>query len=287
MRERIGSDAKMANELRRLRMPTVERLLARILKPDFVLDRDYANLPVISDLRNDLAFQVAAPLSLTRLDYNPYDTLRWFETGRTGSAAALAPSASHLGRLLYRLPDFPLNWMDVASAPGDPPVALADANWPDIVRLFDEYRLAVRSEDLPAAEALLQTCLSLAPEQPLVLLELAKTQLALGGHSTAAHTLERFLAIEPDEAIGHYNLGLALLGAGEVAGALVAAERTVALAAESPWSYRLRGQARRDAGKLVSALQDYERARELAPDDISLLQEQAALLETLRGSGDD
>jgi len=38
---------------------------------------------------------------------------------------------------------------------------------------------------------------------------------------------------------------------------------------------------------LVSALQDYERARELAPDDISLLQEQAALLEALRGSGDD
>ena len=287
LRERLTGDEHMVAEFRRLRMPTVEHLMARILKPDFVLDREYVGVQVISDLRNDLAFQVGASLNLTRLDYNPNETLKWLADSGVRTGDTLAPIVTHLGRLLYQLPDFPVNWLNVTTGADETAVTLADADWAEIVRLFDEYQVAVRSGDLPTAQSLLKRCLALAGEQPLALLALGRTQLALHEHREASRTLEHFLAIEPNDPIGHLNLGYALLGEGQVSRALKIAQRTVVLAPDSPWAFQLRGQARRDAGKLLSALQDYERARKLAPDDISLLREQAALLELLRESGDN
>ena len=284
LHERVSTDVEMVAELRRLRMPTPQQFFARILKPDFVIDREYGGLPVISDQRNDLAFQVAASLNLTRLSFNPYDTQRWFETVEPSGGSFPTDGPAHLGRILYQLPDFPVNWLDIEVEANDPQVALAGVDWSEVVRLFDAYQLASRTGDHHAAQAHLQSCLDIAAEQPLVLLELGRTQRALGEHEQAARTFQRFLAVEPREALGFLSLGDALIATGEPRQAIQAAQHAIELQPNSPWGYRQRGQVLRDMGELVAALEDYNRAIEIAPDEIAFIKERAAVIARLQGT---
>ena len=281
----LAARPRISADLHRLRMPAPEHVLGRIVMTDAHIDAEYADRAVISDRRNDLAYQVAAPLSLTRLGYDPLAVLEALEQAGVTAAASLRPVLPHLGRLFYRLPDFPLNWLKVEVSPDGAPVALADADWAAVVRLYDQYRVAMLRSELERAESLLREALQIGPEQPLLLLALGRVQLTREAYAAAVQSFERLLRLEPDDAAAYLNLSHALRGSQDHPGALAAAERAVALAPDSPWGYRARGLVHIDAGRPLRALEDYEHALRLAPDAIELLAEKGALVERLATGG--
>jgi tetratricopeptide (TPR) repeat protein len=119
---------------------------------------------------------------------------------------------------------------------------------------------AGRAALLAEAERLLGICLALDPKQPLALLELAQTRLALGDEAGAARHLAAALQADPTLPLARAILGTLELRAGKTAAAQAAFAEARRL---NPLDFRIDlsvGEAYADKGMLPQAIASFKRA---------------------------
>ena len=116
------------------------------------------------------------------------------------------------------------------------------------------------------AAALLQQLLSLAGQQPGVLLEVARYYHFISQPDRAVAYLRRFVELEPEEAVGHLMLGQTLTLQRRFAEATAAFERGLQRAPNDAHGHRNLGLALRSQGQLDQSIDHFRRAVEIEPD---------------------
>ena len=198
MVERYGQQQSVVRDLQSIKVDSPISLLARIMKADASLRKEYADGPLISDQRNqfDRLFLFSNRLSAVTCDPREVHD---FVTGQSAELGVeVAAVINHLGRLRYRVPRFPL-----FAVVQDEGIALSGADWRRITNLEEAAARRVTREDSSGALHLLGGALELGPEHPGLLLltsgELAKT----GRFGVAEQRLREFQRLEPADAAGH------------------------------------------------------------------------------------
>jgi len=208
---RFFEDERVVEDLAGIGVHTPEALLARIVLTDADLRRRYAGREVIRDEHNDLARLFVDPLEPVVIDYEPRNVLALIR-GQDGELGdRMQGVLSDLGRVLYRVPDFPFATLSRAGA-GDSKEAIgqitgADVDWLEVGAILTDARLARAGKDPLAVERALRRALKLAPAQPALWLQLAQLAVARDDIVGALVPLQRFRSLEPDEIEGIARLG--------------------------------------------------------------------------------
>ncbi len=265
LERRFDDQPAAAADLRRMGINRPVSLLARIVHGDGSLRRRFGAGRVISDARNDLEFVFHERARQEVLAYAPAETLDDLDLSRLACAQELRAVMTHLGRLVYRVPDYPVTWLLRPGSPEQGTVPLADLDWSKRSQYLDgctRLRAAGRHEDV---REVLELALELNPQQPDVLLRLASIQIALGRPGDALATLAAFAEIEPDEEAGHRVFGVALWTLERREEAVAALRRAVAADPRSPDAHHALGGALLVTGSTEEGHRHLHRALELDP----------------------
>jgi tetratricopeptide (TPR) repeat protein len=214
LERRFDESASVRADLERLGLEKPLSLLARVVKGDRSLRREWSGRRGISDQHNDLEHQFLEGLQARAISYDPARMLDEIDAGRLRSSEELRGVVMHLGRLRYHVRGFPTGSLMTVQASSAAHVALSDVDWLEIDEMRENARKALLANQLLESSRWLRRGLALSDEQPNFLLKLGRVLIALGRHEDAIAPLERFQQIEPEEAIGYRQLGLALLGSG-------------------------------------------------------------------------
>jgi spermidine synthase len=228
MQDRFFESDRVVTDLKRIQVENPVDLVSRIMRTDASLRSEFADLPSISDQRNDLEHMYLTPTQIPMLAYDPIEVLNYVSPQIPGSAESVESVVTHLGRLRYHVPGFPV--FRVAS---NPEIALSDADWSRITMVIrDAQGMALAGDTRGAAAALIEA-LRLAPEQPAVLMILADLYSQLGAFGEAVRALQAFLQLEPDDVDGHILMGRALLADRDTERALVHFKTAIEYAPDS------------------------------------------------------
>lgn len=222
---RFGESGRVRADLARIAVHQPLDLLARILRTDARLRQDFAGARLISDQHNELDHLYLAPERLAYLPYDPREVLSVVAAQSPAVAGLLEPVLTHLGRLRHHVEGFPL----YAVAP-DPGIRLSEVDWRRSAGLQWQSEVLTTQGDTGRARQALEAVLALAPEQPAILLRVARLLIGAGQNGPAQDYLRAFQQIEPDDPTGFASLGDALQGAGEAGLALAQYERAGLLA---------------------------------------------------------
>jgi tetratricopeptide (TPR) repeat protein len=227
------------------------------------LRRSYDGERLISDRYNDLAHFFLDPRTPAVIPYDPLAALEDIDAGRLEAEDELRGVMSHLGRLRYRVPDFPARSLMTTRRPGAATneVALSDVDWREVDRLSRLYRgVSGRAEVHRRAEILEQILTLTDGQLPAAQLMLARERLRSARPRDALAPLQHFTRLEPNEAVGHYLLGIAQLRLERIDEAIAPLERALALAPDAADVHRSLGQAFRSKGERATAIDHYRRA---------------------------
>ncbi len=209
IRQRFDTMPHVVEDMRRIHVDEPLDLYARIVQTDGELRGHYGDADLISDENNHLEHLYLGPDQLPEIRYDPVEVLdevrrRWPEF-----ADEMEPVVTHLGRLSYRVPKFPLHQVRADSA-----VKYSTADWEALTKeqRYIERNLEV-GNTVKAVQALKQS-LQLAPEQPLPLLMLATAHLNEGRPAEAIDTARKFVRLEPEDPAGYQIVGSARLAQG-------------------------------------------------------------------------
>jgi spermidine synthase/tetratricopeptide (TPR) repeat protein len=254
LERRFLESPRVRNDLERLGVRTPTAFLARILKGNASLRREYSGQRVIRDARNDLAHLYLDPRQHAWVSYNPVEVLAELRNSELASIREVEAILMHLGRLTYHAPVFPTKVLANVASQGVHGVTLAEVDWQRIEMLQRRYDRSKRSRPGQQALSPLQTALELTGGQlPAALLEVGREQFRRGQTESAVRLLHRFVALEPREAVGYYLLGMALANLGEYGAAMESLERSVELAPE-------KGNTHWALGVVLSSQGELERA---------------------------
>jgi len=229
---RFYEQPNVVADLRRSETPKPLTLLARIVQGERALHANFGEGRVLRDVHNDLEFVFHDPRELEVIKYAPFEIAE-DETSLTG-AVELRDVLTHLGRLRYHVPRYPLPTLLTAQDIEQPRPRLSDVDWVLVMQLLQRASQLQAQGQFDAAYRAAEKALELAPEEPRGLLLMASLQVKLGLTSAALETREHFHRIEPEEAIGFGLLGAALLQDDRPAEAMVALARAVELDPRSP-----------------------------------------------------
>jgi tetratricopeptide (TPR) repeat protein len=233
LEERFGASEGARADLGRLKLEKPLSLVARVVRGDRSLRREWGEGRTISDQHNDLEHLFPARLSARAIAYDPQEVLEEVQAERLAMAPDLRAVVMHLGRLRYHAEGFPAGSLATVRSTNED-VALADLDWFEISRLSVAAGKAGRAGRPTVAIGLLQQALDLSDEQPQLLLVQASFMGNAGRHGEAVRLLQRFREIEPEEAVGHYGLGVALLRSGRSQEALASFEEALRLRPDWP-----------------------------------------------------
>lgn len=135
---------------------------------------------------------------------------------------------------------------------------------------------------LDAAEALYRQALTLVPDRPSVLVNLAAVLAANKRFVESAALCERALAVEPGNSGAIANLATCRHALGDGAGALELVERALAMQPDDPELHSNRAVILRDLRRLQEALASFDRALALRPTDVVTHANRAQVLAELR-----
>jgi spermidine synthase len=200
LERQFGASRRVADHLARLGVDSPVALLARVLEGDASLRRHFAGSRVIRDTHNDLAHFFLHPSRHGEVAFDPEDVLLEFDAAGLASAGELRGVMTHVGRLQFHAPGFPLTSLRALRREGGDRIALLDVDWDAVRKLEGEADGLIESGRRARARTVLLDALALAEEQPKLLRKLAYVELALGDRAAALDTLARFLALEPGDA---------------------------------------------------------------------------------------
>lgn len=225
---RLAGLPRVRAQLVDLNVDNATELLGRIVQTDAELRARYGSGRIVSDLRNDFEQLLQDPDERAVIAYNPKEILRYLRPLKLSSYAELEQVILHLGRLRYRVSNFPLESLATVRDTAGPTAAkLADADWGRIAELFKSYLVAAGSGNETQLEATLDGFLAIAPEQPEVLVGLAELQFTRKDYPAALGFLERAAEIEPGDPVIQIRAGRALMLSGRSPEALVQFERAM------------------------------------------------------------
>lgn len=214
LEQRLTDSPDIRRGLKRISIRTPLSFLSRIVQSDAQLRARYGGRGLISDKRNDLEYLFWDPSAPAIVPYDPLALLDDLGVDRLTGGSRLRQILSHLGRLDYRVPDFPCTSLKTLPPPRAGGVALADIDWCQVHALKLAYQVHLISNQHDQAEAVLLKLLSLNPEQPRVLIELARCRLRRRDFATALACIDQFRKIEPLAAEGFTERGRVLLALG-------------------------------------------------------------------------
>jgi spermidine synthase len=266
-------------DLDRLGVPSPQFLLARLIMLDSQIDAIAANAEIIHN-----NFDVPAPLSLPKLfarhqnwssivEYQPNIVAEQFKMMKSVEAArTLAPIVQHAGRLHYRVPDFPEVFLNAVVNRNDS-MKLTNLNWNEInrlraaanklVQLANNQDKQVKHKRINQAIVLLHQCLQASPEQPLILLDLARLHVQANQYTAAADALKTFVKIEPNQAIGYLSMSQLHQRSGHYDQALMTARKAATLTPMLPVIHKT-------IGDILMKLERYDEAAEAYSTAIEL-----------------
>jgi spermidine synthase len=228
MQRRFFESERVIADLARIVVQRPADLFARILRTDKSLRSEYSSGRQISDEHNDLEHLYMTPAQIPIIEYDPYEVLEFIFDQSPDLAESVAPILTHLGRLRYRVPRFP-----VFGVESDPSIALSDANWRQITMNVRRAQVMHRQGNTLEAIRNLIRVLQLAPAQPAALMVLADLYMQVNAYDEAAAALRNFQLLEPDESSGYIRMGDAFLGQGKSREALQQYQQAIALDPDS------------------------------------------------------
>lgn len=214
LERRLTASPAIRRGLKKISIRTPIAFLSRIVQSDAELRARYENRGRISDQRNDLEYLFWDPRAPAIIPYDPLSLIAKLDVDRLTHGPRLRQILSHLGRLDYRVPDFPCTSLSTLPASSSSRIALANVDWCRVHALKLTYQIRLISNQLAEAEAVLLELLSLSPEQPRVLLELARLRERRRDYATALACIEQFRRIEPLVAEGFSERGRILSALG-------------------------------------------------------------------------
>ena len=267
-----------------LRVGAAKNLFARIVMGPTELNERFGGGGIISDLRNDLAYETVDPRNPTLIPYDPIRVLQFLETHQLASFAALEASLSHLGRLRYLAPDFPMESLLAIDKTRRAQLTMGDASWRDIGSALNQYHRARNQGNQQQAINLLKTALEYAPEQPYVRLELAYRYLEQNAPELALAQLEGALILEPRSAEITLLVGHAHARLGQWAQALDAYRQSGTFRPSDARSFKGAGDALRELGQDLAAANAYQQALALEPTYVAAAKSYTHLMQALAGT---
>lgn len=206
---RLGGSGRAAGDLRALGIPGMVELLARWLASDRQLRERVGPGPTIVDERNDLDHLLRNAWQHAVIEYEPWGLLRDLRAERLALHDELRHATTHLGRLVYRVPDFPLK--SLLSVRPDPasPVGLAGMDWSIHHHLMGNVRRLQKYEDISLLADMLEALIHLSPELPWAQLQMARVFAGSGDRVRALQHVRLFQDLEPGDVDGS-RLRLAL-----------------------------------------------------------------------------
>lgn len=214
LEQRLAGMPRVGAQLAELRIDDATELLGRIVQTDAELRKAYGAGPVISDFRNDFEQLLPTPGDRAAITYNPRAVLRYLEPMKLSGYEELEGVLLHLGRLRYRVENFPLESLATVRETEPAGVALADADWRRIAELFKQSLLMEGADDRAQIRRLFEEFLAVAPEQPEVLMSFANFNLTQDDPWAAVPLLERAAEIEPGDPLIQTLSGRALMRTG-------------------------------------------------------------------------
>lgn len=283
---RFYEQPAVVTDLRRMGTTKPLSLIARVVQGDGALRRRFGAGRVIRDVHNDLEFLFHDPARSEVMSYDPFEVLAVAQAQHLTCTNELSDVLTHLGRLRYHVPRYPIPTLLTARDVAGPEVRLADVDWVQVARLLQQANRLRLEGRIEAAIAAARQALDLAPEQPGALLLLASLELRFGRTRAAAETLRRLQQIEPNEEASYRLLGMILARQGLHEKALAAMRRAVELDPYSPETHLALGGALIENGSLNEAIRHLRRALALAPDrtDIKRMLGIALVRQASRGS---
>ncbi len=268
--KRFYEQPTVTADLRRMGVTSPLSLIARIVHGDGALRRRFGTGRVISDAHNDLEFLFRKADQREVITYAPFDILTDIDAQTLACGNDLRDVLTHLGRLRYHVPGFPVATLLTARQTASAGVRLADVDWEQVTAKLARFSTLRSADDLRGAAGPLRDAIELAPEQPLLLLRLASLQLGLGQVRAAEQTLRRFGRIEPDQEIGYRLLGRALTGQGRLDEALAAFRRAVEVDPYSPEAHQALGTTLVGRGRRKKGIEHLRQALALSPGNEDL-----------------
>ena len=119
---------------------------------------------------------------------------------------------------------------------------------------------------LDQAERLYQEALTLAPDRPSIMSNLATAFVQSGKYEDARILCERLLQIEPDDEAALLALAGAFLGLERLDEALACSARALAVDPDSAHAHNNRGSILRELDRMDEALESFNRALDIEPD---------------------
>lgn len=252
-------------------------LQSRIVLTDAKLRGQFASGRVMTDQRNDLLLLFADPTKPTVIPYDPRVVLADMERMKLSASDQLKGVLMHLGRLRYHVPDFPRDTL--ATIPANANVTLADADWPKLDEL--RYAAAVAQHRGRAAdvEANLNRSLKLVPQQPQVLIDLARLYFETQRFEAALDPLAKLQAIEPLDTTGYHAMTETLIALKRFDEARVQAEHCVRLQPHRADLHILHANILAELRQTAAAIAAYNRALELDTFSLEAKTRRDALLQ--------
>ncbi|MHC4218996.1 MAG: spermidine synthase, partial [Planctomycetota bacterium] len=266
LEQRFYEQPAVTADLRRMRILKPLSLIARVVQGDATLRRNFGEGRVLGDTHNDLDFLFHDPADREVFGYDPIAMMTDIHAGRLACGDELRDVLTHLGRLRYHVPRYPTSTLLRGRDAVTEGVKLADVDWSEVIHRLEpisELQTSGRHEEAFRA---LQQVLDMAPEQPLVLLNLAAAQLGFGNTRGAFETLQEFRHLEPNAEIGERMLGQALWRQGRHNEAITALRRAVKLDPYSPDAQHALGDRLVASGNLEAGIDHLLRALELDPE---------------------
>jgi tetratricopeptide (TPR) repeat protein/spermidine synthase len=275
--QRFYEQPSVVADLRKLEIQRPLQLIARVVKGERALSRQFGDRRMISDQRNDLTYLFPRPLAPGMITYNPPEVLADIGVERLQMHEALRAVVMHLGRLRYAA-DFPYESLQTVRPDEAPGVMLTDVDWAAIQSIRErcsQLERAGRGGDASTVRrakeemiALFRRALAMAGEQPELLLALASSYADAGRHDDAITVLRRFQQIEPDDPAGYYGDGVSLIALQRYGQAIPLIRRALDLAPdEAPVHFAL-ASALESNGNLAEAEVHYRRAVTIDPDHV-------------------
>ncbi len=273
---RFDEQPSVVGDLRRLGIRGPVQIVARVVKGEESLSREFGGRRMISDQHNDLTYLFLKPLAPGVITYDPRQVLAEIGAPRLGMREALEAVVMHLGRLRY-VADFPYETLRTVRGDGAPDVGLAEVDWSAIQSIrarCAQLERVGRGGDASAGPAreqmidLFRQALAMADEQPELLMDLAGAHAAVGAHDAAIAVLQRFQSIEPDDPVGYFLHGLSLFASQRYGPAIPVLQRAVELSPDDAPAQFALALALESFGDVDEAEGHYHRVLEIDPDHL-------------------
>lgn len=257
IQKRFFEMPEVVNDLDRMLIDEPIDLFARIMQTDSELRENYADAGMISDQNNDLEHLFPGWDRIPVIKYDPLRILGEVAKDSPRIAAEMEPIVTQLGRLHYRIPDFPLYGVEPDSR-----VKYSDVNWKQVTRLKKHGIEMLSRNDREKAVKAFSDGLKIVPRHGLMLSFIGQMYLENNQPEDAETAFRRLLSDEANDASLYNYLAAALELQGRGQEALEAYRKALSFDADNEDA--LQGAARILAMHPAEELRDPVEALELA-----------------------